>query len=168
MSDQWSAYCQQKFNDTFNYFTSVEQSPHLREDFIDRGKISLTLELKNPFLRKVHQARKSFPEYSYIFILNSQLNAFKIKEDAERVEQRLQQVCYRICLQYKTTHRTGQKRVDFDKKKSLSIAIYESELKNITDLSYQLTHFQNDNMEMSIKCRTLYNELIEEKKKQLS
>ncbi|CAG2226429.1 unnamed protein product [Mytilus edulis] len=161
MSDNFSNYCKDKFENHIAKFSSTELSPRLHHDFLQRGKVALTVELNNPFISELYKANKKF-NISYVDILNTQIQIFQLKR-TDRLEERLNNICCRVSQKYRTTHRSGNKRVNLNMGSS-KIAIYETELENVLGLSIKISKFEASNVELVARCKKLHNELCQEMK----
>ncbi|CAG2198967.1 unnamed protein product [Mytilus edulis] len=109
MSDEFTAYCKLKLDKDLKPAISNALSPHLHKDFLSRGEISLTLEIKNNFISEIHKTKTKFSDYKYIEILNTQISTFQLK-GTDRLEERLKKTAERVSYQYKTKFRCGRKR----------------------------------------------------------
>ncbi|VDI54779.1 Hypothetical predicted protein [Mytilus galloprovincialis] len=162
MSDEFTAYCKLKLDKDLKPAISNALSPHLHKDFLSRGEISLTLEIKNNFISEIHKTKTKFSDYKYIEILNTQISTFQLK-GTDRLEERLKKTAERVSYQYKTKFRCGRKRSSFNEGIT-KIAVYDSELQDVTSLSYRLSKFEEDKIELSIRCKELHKQLLSEEK----
>ncbi|VDH94122.1 Hypothetical predicted protein [Mytilus galloprovincialis] len=80
---------------------------------------------------------------------NLQLTA---NSSTDRLEDRLKKTAERVSYQFKTTFRCGRKRSSFNERIT-RIAVYDSELQDVTSLSYRLSKFEEGKTELSIRCK---------------
>ncbi|CAG2236760.1 unnamed protein product [Mytilus edulis] len=90
------------------------------------------------------------------------ISTFQLK-GTDRLEDRLKKTAERVSYQYKTTFRCGRKRSSFNEGIT-RIAVYDSELQDVTSLSYRLSKFEEDKIELSIRCKELHKQLLSEEK----
>ena len=151
MSDQFDSIDEIKFEDKISF---VHQSPHLKHDFLNQNRLALTISITHTFLSKLHDATRE-TGLSYIDILNTQLASFQI-QTSERLEKRFASISNKVKSVLKG--RKGRKRQDYLDSKT-SLAIFETELFNVRELSCSLDRFNEKSIELEKQCSELLQEM---------
>ena len=155
MSNKWDEIESLKFKDKLSVGSL---SPNLSKAFVKQSPVSLSLYITNSFLKEFLDANKD-TKLSHIDIINSQISEFQLK-NVERLSTRFSQLCYRVNTSLKTKYKGGRKRATF-LAEQIKVAIYQNELVNVKSLTFTLSRFQSDKLELEKRCATLFSEMQE-------
>ena len=84
MADNFTTVDKLKFE---NAIRPTEQSSNLKQSFVAESKIAMTVCVTNAFLRELKSAKQEYPHFTYIDIVNTQLECFQFKQ-IQRLEDR--------------------------------------------------------------------------------
>ncbi|CAC5358818.1 unnamed protein product [Mytilus coruscus] len=139
MSYNLKNYDKVKFQDTVEIGT---HAPNLKKHFLEQDVTLITLDIKYSFLRELFKAIHSFPNLTYVEILNSQLQDFRLVQ-CERLEDRLYKISSNIAQLY-AKHSGGNQKAKLDGKIK-KLAVLRKEVIHSDELSDNLEQFKYEN-----------------------
>ena len=84
MADNFTTVDKIKFESAIR---PTEQSPKLKKSFVTENKIAMTICVTYSFLRELQSAKHDYPHFTFIDIVNTQLESFQFKQ-IHRLEDR--------------------------------------------------------------------------------
>lgn len=162
MSDNLSPLVNLRFQENFKLTT--DHSPQFvnRLSDADRSAVVLTLEISSNFMLNVGKYAHD-SGLGLIDICNTQFSFLQLC-NSTRLEDRFYSLYAEIKHQYKSKYHGGRKRYQYDKKLH-SVAVFKQELIDVKSLSFTLSNFDSEKVELEQKCKELYESLLNEKSK---
>jgi hypothetical protein len=137
-----------------------DNSPHfINKSTTDQSKVALTLHVSNGFLNDIHKSKLEYLDFSFVSIINTQINSFQLRENS-RLEERFRTLSSQVASQLQSTHRSGRKRQLFVQCQRL-VAVYSEELENVKEISFRLSQFKKENIVLEDRCKNLLSELLQ-------
>lgn len=152
MSEPMSPIQMHKFESEIKHGS---QSPNLSKRFYENKNIVLTICVNNRFLRELQDAKYDFPQFTYVQIFNTQLSYYNLLE-CERIENRLRVKCSEI--ENISRKKDGRKKMEF-LNQTYKLAVFDQELRNVTELDFELSKFKRENVQLQTEVNDLLLEI---------